>query len=472
MSLRLPTFVIGPESQGRGYRLLAPKDSPLPRPSDLAMVLMEWARTGEAEVVGRYPLPDGGAAMFRARYLRSAMLGEEAFLHGVVLDEAALSALDNRPELILDQIPGPDGSLGFGEQPLDVRPPAPPPARGPWPHQGLAWRDLHIEPDDRGRETVLLGALASIDPPEQRSRITGWVTSSRLVSRGALNLVHDSQLVIGGQPADAPLRQLPVKVETTGAVIPPHSWRAWLRLEALAREKPQYEPFEKALVWRAGYAHLSTQKLTETALRLASGVLPHTRMVDLLIDVQGMGEPMRLAVAEVAPRYLEALRRQGVRGALVLHVLASLSSDRSLVGRLLELIAPADIRAADETVLRWLLPIARDEIRTAAGKADTDLRAVALALIEAATPTLAEGEAELDLIGDIVLDWPEAYRRELLPLALPDALRSIYSRSHDLGLIVTRELVQLRHLKSLEGDLGKMDLLLSALGAERRLAEP
>lgn len=480
MSLSLPTFVIGPESQGRGYRLLQPASSDLPRPTDLAMVLMEWARTGEAEFVGGYPLDGGAAVVFRARSLGKAMHGDAAFLHGVIVSRAAMDALGGRPEALLAHIPPPDGSTAFAEQPLSVEPAPFKPFD--WPDLGLAWRDrliLHpgLDGEDRVPERLLVQALASIDPPEQRARIGGWVSSGRLVSRGGLNLLASSQLVVAQEPFEGDLpAHLPFRFPGMHSpdVEPPTSWTTWRAVVALAGERPAYARLASALVWRPAYARLTPAATVEEALGQASAVLTHGQMVDLMLDLLGKDGDFARGAATIAPEYMAALRAKGLADQSFPRLLETvvLQDDAEVaraVGALLGLADPAAIAALGEDAFLRMLPHALAVIASERAATDAAVRAGVLATLDRIVDERPAGDSAFAIVRSIIDAWPKTVLGELVPLTAPARFRLIWSKSQGVGLTLANIVIKSRNFAAGAGPVDPQLYLKANLAAQREL---
>lgn len=499
-TIRLPTFVIGPRSQGRGYRVLPPS-ADFPGSTDLAMLLMEWARTGETRFVGRVALPDSGgqSVVFRAARLGEAGLGELAYMQGVVIDAAALRALDHRPETVLDRIPEPDGSVAFALTTLPVTPPAPIQPSEDEDSQaiGLAWRDRLIvvdHPDsvtaegiDRS-ESILLHTLASISPAEQRERVTGWITSGRLEARGRFNLLRDSQLIIAGEPyTERPPGHLRCDINgsrfSTERAIPPPSWLAREAFRGLLSAE-EWDAVAAIAPWRFERMAQRGQQVVEDALLAASGVLPVKAFTALLFTMMNRGEiALRNAAYRIISDYIRALSTARAAGGNAEVTGAADEAIKALV----EVAAkpPPDLNDGREELARTVLTridpaflaslepgfvssLAGHALDMAAGGELADapqLRSAILALIERALACF-DGEADaFDTLTELVRFWPEASETELLPLTRDESFRMILAKSEGLGAILST-LLRPQYYADEVGDTLVMQI---ALDAERTL---
>lgn len=433
--LTLPTFVIGPQSQGRNYRVLA-QSSPIAftRATDLAMVLMEWSRTDEKSFAACVALPEGeGAVVFRAWYRGRGALGEEAFLNGVMIDSASLAALGHRTELVLGEIKEPDGTGNFGRDPVEVA--VPEQEQLDWPDLGLAWADrLILVERDEDRDAILIEALRSIWPVEERPRVAGWATSAQLVPRGGLDLLRDSQLVVATEPVAAPPPGLlPYSMKSDGekpAAPPPPAWLAWEAAKQHIGGKNNFAPAVSALKWRQGYGALPAERVVADALRMASSALPPLTMLELLGTFRDAGVPaLAGAVRSVQPEYVAALHEQGMDAPLsaVLKAMGSGSPDFAALalacyGKQMD----GNVHAGD---LSELVGYALEATRSGKTATDPDLRGNIISLIRKSIDTLEPRNESFDKLKATIKSWPPAFRRDLLVLTSKDLLKIISTKS-------------------------------------------
>jgi hypothetical protein len=423
LELSLPTFVIGPEAQGRGYQVLAPDRFSFPGAQDLAMVLMEWSRAGEQELAGRLP-PRGresGAIVFRARHISSRALGQAAYLNGVLVQPEQLAALDHRAELLLPLIPAPDGSTRFADRPLTIAQPSPIPPL-PWNGLGLAWRDCQILASAERREDLLLRALASIDPPEQRARITGWVTSNRLVSRGSLDPLGEAQLIVGDAAAAENAPELVRWTEAGGtAATPPDSWTVWRDFLNRFATTSKFGGLAETLRWRPEYAPLKAEEVAAEALRLATSVLPAQAMTELIESALGAGYPFDVAAMAVATDYVEALQARGSAESVVHRLWAATERSSSLTRMLLRFTDNA--RRLD---LAASLRAARTALQEGALADDRAARLGFITLMKAAVDS---PNTKIDILAEIFDDWPNTAKIELFALTALDSFEMMWRKS-------------------------------------------
>jgi len=436
--LSFPRFVIGPESQGRGYRLLAPDTLSFTGARDLAMILMEWSRVKEQELVGCLPVPGAAAVLFRARYIGREALGEAAYLHGILLSAADLQAIHHRTELLLPLLGRPDGSTRFADAPVQAAPYAPRPPRRDWAGLGLAWRNRLIVSDPaESREEVLVDALASIDPPEQRARIRGWVTSTQLESRGALNPLGESQLIVASAPFedDLPGFQtyfLARSGDRGSLVEPPGSLATWQAFGKRYAAMPAFTALEPALKWELGYATLSPRETAEEALRIATGVLGAEAMVDLLIQAF-VDEPVFAEAArDVAQAYGEALGTHDMTKEALRRLLLAPNTPAEVVGPLLHSAwdAYAEMKPKDLTALLGAaVRIARKPELMVRSGVRQGLTYVLKAMAEAGS----KKSDHVNMANEVIDYWPEETKTDLIVLTSPEILPKMLAKSADLG---------------------------------------
>jgi hypothetical protein len=461
----LGTFVLGPAAQGRNYRVLAASGTDVPRASDLAMVLIEWAAQREVSCVACVPFEDGRRIVFRARYHGKAAMGETAFLNGVVLNPDDVEALAHRCWLVLPQIPEPDGTPDFAVGPIDIS--VPPDTR---PLQqaplGLAWRDRFIEVDDGiDCEMQLLEALDSIDPPEQRARVAGWATSARFVPRGALDILRQCQLIVAGDDPPTELTDMPVmklgpnRIEWD-PVEPPPSWRAWRRFHAEIDRDSAFAPALGRLRWHPTFADRPAEQIAREALRMATQALAPAVMTRLLSQLI-LGDPELSAAAQsIAAEYARALAGKSEGRRLVDELMTMAEAvPADFAFTLLGMAEPEAIASLPEHQLsRWIrqaLSAARAGKLAGAPKARANL----VTLLGRGIASPESTQPEFTAMQEIVRRWPEAARRELLALTIEPYLRMIFDRSRTLGAVLAASVLRREYYS--EGARSPTDAKLS-----------
>jgi hypothetical protein len=433
------TFVLGPVAQGRNYRVLAASGADVPLASDLAMVLIEWAARREAPCVACVPFVEGRRIVFRARYQGKAAMGEVAFLNGVVLGPDDVEALGHRCWLVLPHIPEPDGTPDFAtrELELSVPPDAPSPHQTPF---GLAWHDRYIELSDGSDcEVLLLEALDSIDPPEQRARVVGWTTSAGFVPRGALDILRTCQLIVAAGPpppelADMPALQLAQYRTGLVSVEPPPSWRMWCRFHAEIGRDTAFAPALPRLRWHVAFADRPAEQIAREALRMVTQALPPAIMNRLLSQLILAGAELSAPAQSIAAEYARALagKTEGRRLIEQLMTMAeAISADFAVT--LLEMAEPEAVAALPVHQLApWIghaLTAARARKLAGVPKARANL----VGLLRRCVASRESSQAEFAAMAQIIQGWPEPDRRELLALTIAPYLRMIFERSPALG---------------------------------------
>lgn len=292
--LRLASFVLGPEPEGRGYRLLSQTglQGGTSWQGSVPLVLSEWANLrSKAAFCGRFPVA-GGAIALRAAYFGEGSAGPIARAHGVFIDEALLPKVLEHERSLFAAIAAPAATNDFGMQPfdfleaadrftLDLR------------EIGLAWQDRQIfVEDDALLEDVALDALASIDPQGQRGRIAGWCTTALLAARGDFLPIQSCNLLV--TLSDEPLandRFWPARLSSgrviAGAAVPlPGNYAFWLQLtEQFSNLK---QPLGHAMVWHADMAGWTEVELAWRSIEILS---QHSRpYADIVAAIVAMGD--------------------------------------------------------------------------------------------------------------------------------------------------------------------------------------
>lgn len=444
--LRLPTFVIGPASQGRNYGVLAASSVQPGHAYDLAMMLMAWSGTGEPGFAACLPLddPGGGAMVFRARNLGSTSLGELAFLQGVILDSAALAALDYRSEQALGAIPEPDGSLDFAASPATIDPSATLRPLAEIADLGLAWHDQLLLADGIDPEFVLHAALAGIRPAEQRPRVAGWTTSSRLSARGRIDPASDFNLIVGDpeSAANVPghVRRLVRENMVDGPTLDaPPSWRIWQMFQQRIADEKGLAALSRALVWHIHYAALSADQVAEEALRTATGVLRSERMMELLTALFADPEPaLSEAAARVAKVYVEALKEHGEAAPAFGKLVDQFDSLPAEMRDLVIGQVDADMLAnVDTGALRGFVDRSVSLLAEAPA-----LRRNIIPILRRAITVFPAESPDLSRVADAVRAWPAEHARDLFALTTPDVLKTIVTKSGALSLALAEDLLK------------------------------
>jgi hypothetical protein len=292
--LRLASFVLGPEPEGRGYRLLSQTGLPggTSWQGSVPLVLSEWANLHcKNGFCGRFPVA-GGAIALRAAFFGEGSAGPIARAHGVFLDEASLPMVVEHERSLFAFIPTPAVTNDFGMQPFEF-------ALAvnhftlDWRDLGLAWQDRQIfVDDDASLEDVALDVLASIDPPGQRARIAGWSTTALLAARGDFLPIQSCNLLV--TRPDEPLandRFWPVRISSgrviAGDTVPlPGNYAFWLQLtEQFSKLK---QPLGHAMVWHADMAGWSDVELAWRSIEILS---QHSRpYADIVAAIVAMGD--------------------------------------------------------------------------------------------------------------------------------------------------------------------------------------
>lgn len=372
--MELPAFVIGPEQRGRGYGLLG-ASGPAPAGSwivDLPLILLEWGKLNRSEgFTFCFPLGVAeGVLIGRGAFLRQQSLGPEAYIHLVHCSAQQLAEIGYRSDRIALAITPPNAQTlnapaAFAERSLAL-----PPGQGvvvpfDWRGFDLAWADrLLVVADNLDMDTVLVSALASIDPPGQRSRITGWMTTSELPQRGSLNPWRLCQLVLARPGHSAAIPWLvPGTLGQDGVfvgepVLPPPSWTVWQGLVALVEDLPDGAAAIAAIDWHAGLSAFAPDALAQDRARAVSGHLRPQAMIALLERLIGSSEvALREAGWTVLDEYLGVLAQRGRATAPVL----DLARNGKLAGRgfrLLRHLDPAALGALDDAEAMVLAQVA------------------------------------------------------------------------------------------------------------------
>lgn len=276
--MQFPSFRIGPERGGRGYRMLAVSGLAADTAwmGNVPLVLLEWAKLrSPTPFVGRFPVA-GGAVILRGRYAEEGTDGPIAHANGVFVPDDMLDMVANNEAALVKRI-GKDEDFGQAPVVVDDADFAQPLVTA-WQGLGLAWQDRQIvvaatfDPED-----VALAALASVVPVAQRRRIAGWSTTSRLETRGDFAPMRSCNLlVIGPDEPRGPDRFLPYAVAADNSVsgetvAEPEAFRIWSALieagRALVPERAQ--PALEA-AWGPAMADWSAEPIARLYLETVS----------------------------------------------------------------------------------------------------------------------------------------------------------------------------------------------------------
>jgi hypothetical protein len=347
--LYLPTFVMGPEPDGRGSGILSQSGLPAGAgwQGSLPLVLLEWAKLRATEgFCGRFAVT-GGAIALRAAYFGEGAAGPIARAFGVFIDEESLPQVLNSERSLFAAMPVPTSDNDFGLQPLavDLTPDA---AAPDWERLSLGWQDRQIFADvPQSLESCALKALASIQPLAQKARITGWCTTGQLAARGDfLPIQRCNLLVTRSTESLAHDRFLPAGVvgdAIDGATAaPPENYDFWQQLTQLLG--PQPGRLRDAMAW---YAEMSEWTDEELGWRFIEILSQHQAEYPVIVG------------AILSMNDFDGGRRQAVSAAITGNYLVAVAGyDRT---KLPELIAmfwqyggakrPAVAKALDESIL-------------------------------------------------------------------------------------------------------------------------
>lgn len=318
--MRLATFVIGPDLEGRGYRVLAGAHLPAQGgwQGNLPLVLLEWAKLRSASgFAGRFPV-SGGVIAVRGAYLGEASAGPVAFANGIFVADGQAGQVLACERALFGAIPQPTQDIAFGERELDLACETGRHAE-PWKGLGLAWQDRHIIVEgDLALDDVALAALESVDPPVQHARIRGWCTTCLLEARGDFLPIQSCNLLVtrSGEPSP-PERFRPAYIRLDGSiggdpVSPPPAYRFWRKLaEAAQRQNPLPDQGLDGLAWRPEMADWTDETLAWHYVEvLSQHRLAYAAMVDALLGLGAIHDKRFDAAGSAAmARYLEALRQ-------------------------------------------------------------------------------------------------------------------------------------------------------------------
>lgn len=323
---------MGPEAQGRGYRLLA-SSGVLPKGSwqtDLPMSLYAWALNWDEQLDERnfllsMDIGNGNRILGRGAYAGEARLGPMAWFHGIIIDPALLNRVGGRPELLVDLIPPAEGEGDFAaaERHIDADIMLPPPiAALQEAGECLAWRDLYLTVDrDHSAENVLVGLLCSVMPEEQRKRVRGFATTGRLEARGEFAPAAELNVIASHHPPQAGWPgHLALKLGSRIAAkdkAPPRSYAAWQAMAAMLHSLDRTNAGAIS-AWHFEDIDKTPDAIWNAMVARASQTLRSDQMVALFHAMYGFAAeglpPMAPLALQIAAGYLEQAKVAGVAG--------------------------------------------------------------------------------------------------------------------------------------------------------------
>jgi hypothetical protein len=203
-TLRIGRVVLGPQSGGRGYRVLERSaGTELPpeaegRLNALPQALANWADTGDGAAAALIPLSDRHvpALLMRMAYFGAGTRGSVAYANGLVIDEAALRGTGGHPERLLDLIPMPERATDFAAAPLDATLEDERPPHRDWSGFALEWRDRLLLVSGEEEIEPTLRSILNEFPLSAESRVRGWATTALLAPAGSFSPARDLQLIV------------------------------------------------------------------------------------------------------------------------------------------------------------------------------------------------------------------------------------------------------------------------------------
>jgi len=284
-----PTAVIGPKAQGRNYglrryagpRLGAESQACL---ADFALSLAGWAMLRRPRFVAMLPLTADGSsfAVARARHLGEGELGPMAVAHLLIVDADLLEALDWASPRLLRLLPEPEDSA-FGLEPIQVLPGALATSTSrPLAAPRVGWGGLAIDVGDENPEAALCALVEGVEPPAQRARLTGWVSTSLIAPAGDLDPARVFKLVTHAS-AESPtaFRATHELLSLKTVAEPSLTWKAWLKLAAIAEREPAAAAL-RSVQWSPDKARLSAGDVMFEEIASACATLTPQAMVALL----------------------------------------------------------------------------------------------------------------------------------------------------------------------------------------------
>ncbi len=244
----LPTLVIGPESGGRGFRVLARSGdltldaTAQSRLTELPLAVAEWGGHGEASFAARLPLSPQYSIVLRGRNFGMGSGGHLAYANAVIVPTGAAHAAGLRGGDVMDRLPEPDGSADFASRPLAVTPggaPVPALVRD-WAKLGLDYSHVCLfVPGDYDPGQILASLLAGADVDAWATTLYLRTESIRPAEIFSLLVLPDTQRLPQSWPHE-------IAVVTPGDVerentAPPEAWQAWQFLQEMSAASRQWQ---------------------------------------------------------------------------------------------------------------------------------------------------------------------------------------------------------------------------------------
>ena len=314
---QLPAAVIGPKAQGRNYglrRYAGPRlasDSQA-RLADFALSLAGWAMLRRRRFVAMLPLATDGSsfAVVRARHLGEGELGPIAVAHLLIVDAALLEALDWASPRLLRLLPEPEDAA-FGLEPVRVSPNSLANALSrPMAGSRIGWSDVAIDVGDEDPEAALCALVEGVESAAQRSRLTGWASTSLIAPAGDLDPARTFKLVThASAESPAAFQATHELLSLKASAEPSLTWKAWLKLAAIAEREPAAASLRSAQ-WSQDKARLPAENVMFEEIASACADLTPAAMVELLRAVMrhaGDGDAVSQALRDGVSETFNAL---------------------------------------------------------------------------------------------------------------------------------------------------------------------
>ena len=329
-----PTAVIGPKAQGRNYglrRYAGPRltSESQARLADFALSLAGWAMLRRHRFVAMLPLAVDGSsfAVVRARHLGEGELGPVAIAHLLLVDGALLETLNWASPRLLRLLPEPEDAA-FGLEPIQISLDglAKSIAR-PIAAARVGWGDLAIDVGDEDPEATLCALIEGVDLPARRARLTGWASTSLIAPAGDLDPASTFKLVTHASAESPAAFQATHELLSLRALAEPSlSWKAWLKLAAIAEREPAAAALRTAQ-WSQDKARLAAADVMFEEIASACAELTPAAMIDLLRavmrhagDADAVSKALRSGVSETFNALVAVADAQGaafyVRGLI------------------------------------------------------------------------------------------------------------------------------------------------------------
>jgi hypothetical protein len=289
MTILVTTAVIGPKAQGRNYglrRYAGPRltSEGQARLADFALSLAGWAMLRRHRFVAMLPLAADGSsfAVVRARHLGEGELGPVAVAHLLIVDAGLLEALDWASPRLLRLLPEPE-DVAFGLGPIEVSPDDLASLKvGPIAAPRVGWADIAIDVGDDDPETALCAIVEGVEAPAQRARLTGWSSTSLIAPAGDLDPARLFKLVTHASAESPAAFQATHELLALKALAePPLTWKAWLKLAAIAKREPAAAALRSAQ-WSQDKARLAADDVMFEEIASACADLTPPAMLALL----------------------------------------------------------------------------------------------------------------------------------------------------------------------------------------------